>query len=293
MYIKKNSDRQSNSKMKYKSRIIVNLLYLALFLTLVQCTFSGSLVEPPPAVLQFIEGPAEGDTLGIDRATLSWQGSEQDFQFEYNMIYRNYSEIPVDYIEWSGYTPFTGIVLENLDEGSYEFNLKGLNNGIESGPITLNFYVNAVTGPTLLFFRTKTVTQVDTLDSVSITMEDVDSLSEFKVSLIIDPAYLEIQDISAGELLASTGEFNAPVYSDTTFITRENSTGNIIVSSGIVVSMTSNNGSVSGTGEVLKIAFRPKIKGVTELEFISIDMRNTQGERIRANITKKGIVEIL
>jgi len=279
--------------MKYKSRIFNYLLYPAIFLSLIQCTFSGSLVEPPPAVLQFIEGPAEGDTLGIDRATLTWQGSEQDFQFEYYMIYWDQSDIPVDYIEPSGYTPFTGIVLENLDEGRYEFNLKGLNNGIESGPISLNFYVNAVTGPTLLFFKTKTVTYVDTLDSISINMEDVDSLSEFKIALVIDPAFLEIQDITRGELVSSLGEFNAPEYSDTTFITRESSTGNIIVSSGIVVSMTSNNGSISGSGEVLKIAFRPKIKGVTELEFISIDMRDAKGERIRSNITKKGIVEIL
>ena len=63
---------------------------------------------------------------------------------------------PTTYLNWTPYSQNTEVTFNNLDEGKFRFQVQGRSSGIEPDPVKLDFYVDAVEGPSLLFYKTKT-----------------------------------------------------------------------------------------------------------------------------------------
>ena len=155
----------------------LNITFAILILfTFYSCKQDGSLIDSPPEFLQFVEAPEDGDTLTTDDVTISWVGGDEAINFRYKLEYIDFSDSLFEFIPYGEYLPFKTAYLQNLDDGKYIFSLMGLNAGIEGGPETLTFYIDALAGTSLRYFPRTTNTLIDSVDTLSIIVDDVSNL---------------------------------------------------------------------------------------------------------------------
>lgn len=276
-------------------RKIVNIVFtILLLLALYSCKQDGSLIESPPEFLQFVEAPEDGDTLTTDNVTISWVGGDEAINFRYKLDYIDFSDSLYEFISYGEYLPFKTAHFKNLDDGHYIFSLMGINAGIEGGPETLTFYIDALIGTSMRYFPRTTNTLVDSVDTLSIMIDDVANLIDIRTIASFDTTYLELISIEQGVLANQFfGVGNTPLYSDTTVIVRDTQSGNIKVTSGLNIRLSSGNQSISGSGEVLNLIYKARTRGETILEFISMDFLDDTGKRIQVSNSQKAVIKIL
>lgn len=252
-------------------------------------------VESPPAFIEIIEGPANRQVLGEDQVKFMWKGADDSYQFKYRLLSLDKDNFPTDYIAWTGYSKTNEIVIKNLNEGNYKFEIMGISDGIEGGPITREFLVDAVRNSSLMFFKTETHVKSGQKDSVGIWMEDVDSLTAFKVVLAFDTSRIQLTAVHQGQLVKDMGlaQIILPNLGDPAILAKVNSTGKIEVSSAVLITPSSSlKPFLSGSGQILNLIFKGKKPGRTTLEFTTITLRKKDGREINYTQLRNAVIYV-
>ncbi len=270
-----------------------SLLLISLFA--LSCN-TGGVVDNPPPFLEIIDGPKDSETLSKDKVVFAWRGNGSGYSFKYRMLSLDSDNFPTVYQDWTNYSTATDVTFENLDEGKFRFEVQAKSGNVEPAPLKREFFIDAIKGPSLMFFKTKTDISVGQKDSVGIWMEDVNGLAGFSVIIAFDKSKLNLVSASTGSYVIQKRfqQLTVPDFTDTTYVLRSvNQTGRIEITSAFLTDLGSfPNKSISGSGKILNLIFKGIAKGTTSLEITSIDLRDEKGVAISYNAPKNGIIEI-
>ena len=207
----------------------------------------------PPQVNIIYTEPAIDDQGFIydNNITLAWEGNAQDMQYRYRS-------------NNSAWTPWDSVKIINLDfldEGEFEFIVQGkyLSGAVVENPDTLNFKVNAVEGPALIFYPRREFVEQNEIVNFQILGEEVVNLMSAEISLSFDPSSLQVESINQGDFFQSGQEsiFSYDInYNE----------GTIVILTSII---NNDSPSVFGTGELFNIDFKLIQPTITEVTFIN------------------------
>lgn len=270
-----------------------SILLISLFA--VTCN-TGGVVDNPPPFLELIDGPKESEVLSKDKVVFAWRGNGSGYQFKYRMLSLDTDNFPSVYQDWTNYSTATDVTFSNLDEGKFRFEIQAKSGNVEPAPLKREFFIDAIKGPSLMFFKTKTNVAVGKLDSVGVWMEDVNGLAGFSIVIAFDNSKLNLVSASPGSYVVQKRfqQLTVPDLNDTSYILkRVNQTGKIEITSAFLTDLGSfPNKSISGSGKILNLVFKGIAKGTTNLEITSIDLRDEKGVAISYNAPKSGIIDV-
>jgi len=185
------------------------LIYSLIILFLLSC------MEPPeefelenkydPQNLNYIKpvttissGPTEGETITTEQATFAWVGNDATMEFR---VHNNNILLQ----DWSGITSYT---LNYLDEGEYDFSVQGrYANEDTSLTVHINFIVDAVEGPALIFLPRRQIAAQGQGVAFEIIAEEVNDLSATEFVLRFDQNLVTIDSINAGSMFKFNQDF--------------------------------------------------------------------------------------
>lgn len=270
-----------------------SLLLISLFA--ISCN-TGGVVDNPPPFLEIIDGPKESETLSKDKVVFAWRGNGSGYSYKYRLLSLDSDNFPTVYQDWTTYSTAIDVTFENLDEGKFRFEVQAKSGNVEPAPLKREFFIDAIKGPSLMFFKTKTDVYVGKLDSIGIWMEDVNGLAGFSVVIAFDKSKLNLVSASTGSYVIQKRfqQLTVPDFTDTAYVLKSvNQTGRIEITSAFLTDLGSfPNKSISGSGKILNLVFKGIAKGTTSLEITSIDLRDEKGVAISYNAPKSGIVEV-
>ncbi|MCF8240047.1 MAG: cohesin domain-containing protein [Melioribacteraceae bacterium] len=278
-----------------RHKLIFAIILFTISIGLFSACQTSQSVENPPPFLKITDGPAENTVLSEDVVSFVWKGSDNSFFYKYRLLAIDEDNFPSTYIDWNDYSKENEVTFYNLDESKFRFEVMGISNGLEGGPERRNFEINAVTGPTLTFYKTETNISLGGKDSVNIWLEDLDSLKAIRVVVAFDPNYVNLVSISGGDLVKKQRfeQIIVPDYNDTTVVNSVNATGKLELNSAVLATLGSlPQKSLSGSGSVLNVSFRGMKIGTTNLEFVLIEMHKENGAIISGKTPKSGIINI-
>ncbi|MDP3683495.1 MAG: hypothetical protein Q8S01_06130 [Ignavibacteria bacterium] len=279
-------------KMKYFLKHF-SILFISLFA--LTCN-TGGVVDNPPPFLELIDGPQESEVLTKDKVVFVWRGNGSGYTFKYRLLSLDSDNFPSVYQDWTNYSTVTDITYSNLDEGKFRFEIQAKSGSLEPAPLKREFFIDAIKGPSLMFFKTKTNVTVGKLDSVGIWMEDINGLAGFSIVVAFDNSRLNLVSASSGSYVVQKRfqQLTVPNLNDTTYVLKSvNQTGKIEITSAFLTDLGSfPNKSISGSGKILNLVFKGIAKGTTNLEITSIDLRDEKGVVISYNAPKSGIIEV-
>ncbi|HPI37092.1 MAG TPA: hypothetical protein PK397_04025 [Ignavibacteriaceae bacterium] len=256
---------------------------------------SGGIVDKPPPFLEITSGPSSNEVLKVDKVSFAWKGSGSDYTFRYRLLALDADNFPTTYLNWTPYSQNTEVTFNNLDEGKFRFQVQGRSSGIEPDPVKLDFYVDAVEGPSLLFYKTKTTIKLNGIDSIGLWMEDIKEFAGLSVVIAFDKSKLNLVGASGGQFVMAK-KFNQVIVPDlynAAVLQRVNQSGRIELSTAILMDLGSfPSTSISGSGKVLNLVFKGIAKGQASIDITSLDLRNSNGNPIPYNSPKNGIVVI-
>ena len=137
--------------------------------------------------------PRTGDVLTVPQTTITVEGNIDVVAFSYKL----------DANEWSPWNAATAIVLTDLDEGKHHWVIRSLHRDsitIEENPPSIDFSVNAVTGPALMFSSRKKAVLIGTNFNYYIVAEEVQKLYGAKVVFSYDNSAVKINAITSGTI---------------------------------------------------------------------------------------------
>ena len=186
--------------------------------------------------------------------TLNWKGNDFSNAFNYKLVLDDYI-ISQDYFDWledGEWTNNKSITFEDLDEGSYTFYVKSrFSTEIEeSAPDSLEFTINAISGPALRMYPLKQNISQDSNFDIYVFAEEIDNnngVAFYSIQLSYEPDKITYQgwDIGTYESENTSGlhHFTLPDTADV-----EN--GIILIDGGV----TGSDG-VVGTKSIIKLVF--------------------------------------
>ncbi|MBU0560597.1 MAG: hypothetical protein KJ799_08380 [Bacteroidetes bacterium] len=284
-------------KIKTTTKIFFKLLAINLLMLNVSCE-NPSITEAPPPFIQIITGPKDKSVINVNYVSFTWKGSDNNYKFSYRLLVKDNDNFNQTFLDWS--TPSktaTEVIFSDLDEGMFTFEIKGESDG-ELGTESRTFEIDAVQGSSLMFFKTKTELAVGAEKTIGIWMEDVDSLTAFRLIIGFDTSMVSMLKISDGDYvdhknfsqLILPGDLRT---SASNSINTINKSGKIEVYSSVLTTIQADFAkSISGSGELLKMDFRAKKKGQTYLEFSLVELYNPKGKLIQSYAPRKGIIII-
>lgn len=279
-------------------KIINKVLILNVFIIIISLiTFNSckdaGLVDNPPPFIQFITAPAQGAVLTDNSVSFKWRGATSNYTFRYRLLFLDRDNFPTTYLDWTNFTNTTEVTFNNLDEGKFRFELVPQSTGIIIDPLVREFFIDAVQGPSLLFFKASTTINLNAVDSISIWMEDVDSLTTFSAVISFDRTRLELLNVTNGQIASQNrmAQIILPDFSNASVINNFNSRGRIDIISAFLPELSGfSNNFVTGSGKVINLVFRGKARGQSNLTLTSLNMRKPTGEPINYNFPKNAIV---
>lgn len=280
--------------LKYSS-IIFALLGMLFSMTHFNACNTGNIVDNPPPFVQIIEGPLEGEVITQDFVNFVWNASGASFQFRYRLLALDDDNFPTTYQDWTNYGDEIEVAYDNLDEGKFRFEVQGKSGSIEPDPVSRDFFVNAVTGPALLFFKTLTILNVNQSDSIALWMEDVDSLTAFHVVVSFDKSKVAFVSASGGSYVSQKrfSQLIVPDMSSQSIIAEANSKGRVDITSGLLTDLGSvPSTSISGSGKILNLVFKGIAAGSTNLTITNLELRSGDGSAITFNPPKNGKIVV-
>ena len=201
-----------------------------------------------PPTIDFIVSPDDGSVLTTSDVVFEWEGNE--LVTEYRQKFNEQA--------WGDWSDQTSVVLQYLDEGDYSFAIQGrYESGDTSSVLVLNFTVNAVSGPALIFFPRANITSVGSNVTFQVMAEEVTNLTAAQFNISFDPSKLEILSVTQGAMLQISGESIFDVDYD-------NATGSVSV---ITAALGGSQPAVDGTGVLLELELKVNGAGTSTLEF--------------------------
>ena len=198
-------------------------------------------------------GPSSGEVLSTSVTSFSWEGNKPFMLFKYAFDQ-----------EWGSWTDQKTVQLTYLDEGDHNFSIKstytteaGDTSGHESEVSTIDFKVDAVDGPAIVFYPRRHVASIGDVVNFKIFAEEVENLSAVEMDIAYDKRSLTIIEVTQGNILQTAEQ--------TLFHTEIDSlSGGIHILAGL---MGSDSPSFFGTSDILSITVKIKEAGLTYLTF--------------------------
>ena len=226
-------------------------------------------VEP---TITFVGDISNGDTIYSESITLGWDGNELVTEYRYKL-----DEFP--WAEWSNENFAT---LDYLDEGQHNISIQSRYlSGDTSAIIDLDFIVDAVDGPSLMFFPRRHITTQGETVIFKILAEEVSALMAAEIHIDFDPSKIEIISISQGNFFQNGQE---------SIFSYDINDGSIEILTSL---LNSEIPYVNGTGELAQIEVKTISDGLITLSFNPYNnFRNPQNENINISNAVNGLVEV-
>ena len=202
--------------------------------------------EVPSVVI--ISDYQPGET--ITSATISIALEGNDLVVEYR--------VRLDESEWTEWSNENSFTLDYLDEGNHTiYGQSRYISSDESEIMSLDFIVDAVSGPSLMFFpRRITATQGETV-TFSIMAEEVYDLAGLETVLEFDPAKVTLMSVSSAGLFDETGD---PIF----FYEHNESQGRLTVTAAV---WGDESPAFTGTHPIAILSFRADHTGNISIDF--------------------------
>jgi len=201
-----------------------------------------------PPIVSIVNGITIGETVTSENLSIEYSGNES------SMLFRT----RLDTSNWTGWSNNLFVTLDYMDEGDHEFWLQGkYTTGDTSETISVPFTVDAVGGPSLMFFpRRITATQGETV-TFSIMAEEVYDLAGLETVLEFDPAKVTLMSVSSAGLFDETGD---PIF----FYEHNESQGRLTVTAAV---WGDESPAFTGTHPIAILSFRADHTGNISIDF--------------------------
>jgi Cohesin domain len=238
-------------------------------------TLSSAFSQP---VATIISGPSESQTITVPSVTFTWQGNVGAKEFSYNC----------DAGGWSVWSAQTSATFDYLDEGTHTFAVRARHhNGItiERNPPQIDFTVDAVKGPSLMFCPRRTSILRRQTFTYDIKAEEVSFMYGTKMSIQYDPTYVTVTGIIAGAMVNSNSGTSI-------LLPTIDSIAHTITIEIATIGRTPKG--VSGSGVIATLQCKAIVAGTTLFQFNSTQtlLRDTLNAPITPNTLVQGRVEI-
>ena len=211
---------------------------------------SGDYTSPTISLLTELNN---GDTLYSETLSISWEGNELVSEFRFKL----------DEFAWTEWSEDASTLLDYLDEGDHHVSAQSRYlNGDTSEILSVSFVVDAVDGPSLMFFPRRHFAQAGEIVTFQIMAEEVINLMMSEIHLEYNPTELEIISISQGSFFQN-GQ-------NSIFLYEINSEAGAVQ-----INMTLLDGdshSVSGTGDLASIQVKLLQSGSSQINFNGSDV---------------------
>ncbi len=237
--------------------------------------------QPPRA--EIISGPSDNSTVTTHTVTFQWRGNQADSLMLFSF--------KLDNQNWSEWSQNKKVTYEYLDEGKHTFYVKAkyVNNIEQQTPTVINFTVDAVKGPSLMFVPRKSVVDKGSVFEVVIFAEEFVNFAGAKIVVNYDSSLLQL--------------YNVEVYKDTRSILLKNGgtiidfveteTGKVIMNIAVA---GGNPNNVSGTGAIGSLRFKVKDNALSQRTNIIFTnetvIRDSDNNKVQIKELVQGIVEI-
>lgn len=273
-------------------RLIYVLGLLCLVTSLSGCDVSNT--NDPNLFIQITQGPKDNQTVSEDKVSFFWSGSDDSYEYKYKfyLLKPNGALKLLDSTAWSVKTK---VVFSSLDDGKYKFVVYGKYNGVTSSTSRI-FSVDAIKGPVLKFFKTKTVAALQDTINISLWMEDIDRFVAGNIQVLFANDYLRLTAVTGVNFDdfkdASFSQLILPE-TDEAFYLKSNSSGIINFNTAVMMNAFSKTESLSGSGSIIELKFIPLKAGTTQLIFSDLTKLKDQDDKvIKLNSFKEATVEI-
>lgn len=196
----------------------------------------------------FTSAPNEGATLSTSTIMFVWDGNEPGMSYRY--------AFDGNWSSWENEKK--SITIDDIDEGLHSIAAQSsYSTGDTSNVISVNFNVNAVLGPSLLFYPRKHVAFFGETVTFQILAEEVIDLSGAEFKIDYDPSMFQIESVTQGALFQSGTQ--------SIFHVEHNaSQGSFSVLTAILDATTP---SVDGTGVLAEVVVKLLNQGTNNLSF--------------------------
>ena len=235
-------------------------IYISILLLIVSCEDTTPVRENPldeeggDYIIPIIDlsDIAEGDTLFSETIQFNLSGNELVSEYRYK--YDSYG--------WVDWNEQGSITLNYLDEGDHQLSVQSRYlNGDTSEIIRVSFVVDAVSGPSLMFFPRRHIAQQNETVTFQIMAEEVVDLMLTEIHLVYDPSMLEVITVTQGSFFQN-GQ-------NSIFLNEINSeAGSLQINTALLDGEVL---SVDGTGDLVNLQVKLLQSGSTTISFNGSD----------------------
>ena len=239
---------------------------------------SEDYVEPETTI---IDGPSAGATITVNTVTMIFSGNELVTEFSYSLVFESENQ------EWSDWISDTSLTLEKLDEGLHTFYVKGryASEDEDITPAERTFIVDAVEGPSIRIFPQVITVKENSVFDIDLYAEEIpgnQAVAAMEIQIGYDDQKLEYRNISKGELLTN--------YPGIDIFIEEHTTGNLTINIG--VTEEGSDEGLMGTGSLFSISFNAQAAGISNINIISAELRDSDNDNINIIQQISGSVNI-
>jgi hypothetical protein len=138
-----------------------------------------------------------GETVTFDAITIEFSGNEMVTEFRYKL----------DNNDWSEWSDQNIVLFDYLDEGSHTVFAQSRYISLDESEIhSLDFIVDAVPGPALMFEPRRQIVSTGDIITFNINAEEVVQLAGTEFVLTYDPASITVESINSGNIFSQTGD---------------------------------------------------------------------------------------
>ena len=151
-------------------------------------------VEPIVTLLSSLNN---GDTINIESLSIEIEGNNLVSEFRYKL----------DSLAWMEWSDASIINMNYLDEGDHQLLIQSrYMNGDTSTVLPVSFIVDAVSGPSLLFYPRRHITDLNQSVTFEIRAEEVSNLMAVEIHLVYNPSLIEVISITQGTMFQNGQE---------------------------------------------------------------------------------------
>ena len=176
----------------------MNFIFLALVLIAFSCEDTNPIRDNPlddesgvytGPTINLLTDIANGDTLYSETFTISFVGNELVSQFRFKL----------DDFAWTEWTEDSLVILDYLDEGDHQITAQSRYiNGDTSDVASISFIVDAVSGPSLMFYPRRHFAHAGETVMFQVLAEEVTNLMMSEIHLEYGVSDFEIISITQG-----------------------------------------------------------------------------------------------
>jgi len=222
--------------------------------------------------VNFTSVPNEGATISTSNITFGWEGNEEGMFYRYA-----FDEV------WTIWEENKAATISHIDEGSHSIAIQSkYPTGDTSQVKTVAFIVDAVQGPSIIFFPRKHKAFTGENISFQIIAEEVNGLAAASFKLNYNTSLVQIDSIVVGDYIGDNVE--SIFYKEI-----DNASGKASV---ITALLGSNSPVFSGTASIAKLYAKVKSTGISQIQFDGTETyRNLNNELITINSAIGGIID--